>query len=105
MKGQSKHTYNIGAFYEDDKISARLAYNGRSDYIISINRTGPTVQNAPFKTLSASIQYKLSENLSISLDGLNLNNPISKAYSQNEEQPTAFRENGRQYYLNLRMKY
>ena len=36
---------------------------------------------------------------------LNLNNPISKAYSLNEEQPTAFRENGRQYYLNLRMKY
>jgi iron complex outermembrane receptor protein len=105
MKGQSKHTYNIGAFYEDDKMSARVAYNGRSDYIISINRTGPTVQNAPFKTLSASIQYKLTENLSISLDGLNLNNPISKAYSQNEEQPTAFRENGRQYYLNLRMKY
>lgn len=105
MKGQSKHTYNLGAYYEDDKFSARLAYNGRSDYIISINRTGPTTQNAPFKTLSASIQYKLSENLSLSLDALNLNNPISKAYAFNEEQPRAFRENGRQYYLNLRMKY
>lgn len=105
MKGQSKHTYNIGAYYEDDKFSARLAYNGRSDYIISINRTGPTTQNAPFKTLSASLQYKLSENLSLSLDALNLNNPISKAYAFNEEQPRAFRENGRQYYLNLRMKY
>jgi iron complex outermembrane receptor protein len=105
MKGQSKHTYNLGAYYEDDKFSARIAYNGRSDYIISINRTGPTTQNAPFKTLSASVQYKLTENLSVSLDGLNLNNPISKAYAFNEEQPRAFRENGRQYYLNLRVKY
>ena len=105
MKGQSKHTYNLGAYYEDERFSARLAYNGRSDYIISTNRTGPTVQNAPFKTLSASLQVKLTENLSLSLDALNLNNPISKAYAANEEQPRAFRENGRQYYLNLRMKY
>lgn len=105
MRGQSKHTYNMGAYYENDRFSARIAYNGRSDYIIGMNQAGPTLQNAPFKTLSASLQYKLTENLSVSLDGLNLNNPISKAYVFNEEQPKAFRENGRQFYLNLRMKY
>lgn len=105
MRGQSKHTYNMGAYYENDRFSARIAYNGRSDYIIGMNQAGPTLQNAPFKTLSASLQYKLTENLSVSLDGLNLNNPISKAYAFNEEQPKAFRENGRQFYLNLRMKF
>ncbi|MGO4379796.1 TonB-dependent receptor [Pseudoduganella sp. RAF19] len=105
MLGQSKHTYNIGAYYENDKWSARLAYNGRSDYIIAIDRVGPTIHADDFATLAGSIQYKINEHLSLSFDGLNLNDPISKNYVRSKDEPHSFRRNGRQYFLNLRVKY
>ena len=105
MLGQSKHTYNVGAYYENDNWSARLAYNGRSDYIIALDRVGPTIHADDFATLAASLQYKINEHLSVSLDGVNLNDPISKNYVRSKDEPHSFRRNGRQYYFNLRVKY
>ena len=34
----------------------------------------------------------------------NLNNPVLKYYADNRDQPTAFYNNGRQFYLTLRGK-
>ena len=56
-------------------------------------------------TLAASLGYKINDNYSVTLDGQNLNNPTLKYYARNEDQPRAFYENGRQYYLNLRVKF
>ncbi|HEY1150512.1 MAG TPA: TonB-dependent receptor [Pseudoduganella sp.] len=105
MLGQSKHTYNVGGYYENDRWSARLAYNGRSDYIIAIDRVGPTIHADDFATLAASLQYKINEHVSLSLDGVNLNDPISKNYVRSKDEPHSFRRNGRQYYFNVRVKY
>jgi len=52
--------------------------------------------------LAASINYKINPHLSITFDGLNLNNPVLKYYS-NPQQPQAFYSNGRQYYLGVRV--
>jgi iron complex outermembrane receptor protein len=41
---------------------------------------------------------------SITLDGMNLNNPTLKYYALNETQPRAFYKNGSQFYLNVRFK-
>jgi iron complex outermembrane receptor protein len=54
--------------------------------------------------VSASFGYKVNENVSISLDGRNLNNPKLKYFAQNEDQPRSIYVNGRQYYLTLRVK-
>jgi iron complex outermembrane receptor protein len=35
---------------------------------------------------------------------MNLNNPVLKYYAENTSQPTAFYNNGRQFYLTLRGK-
>ena len=46
--------------------------------------------------------------MSVSLDGLNLNNPTLKYYVKSDDyskQPRAFYTNGRQYYLSLRFKF
>jgi iron complex outermembrane recepter protein len=52
--------------------------------------------------LAASLNYKINEHLALTFDGLNLNNPVLKYYS-NAEQPQAFDSNGRQYFLGIRM--
>jgi iron complex outermembrane receptor protein len=99
----SKNTYNITGFYEDERFSARLAYNYRSHYKAGVDR-GASQHVDDSRTLAASLSYKINENLSITLDGLNLTNEVIKMYAENKDQPRAFYVNGRTVYLGLRGK-
>lgn len=103
MSGNSKNTYNLEAYYEDNKLSARLAYSYRSSFYGSYDR-GVKMHMDDVGTLAASVNYKINDTFTISLDGLNLNNPTLKYYGDNTEQPRAFYSNGAQYYLTLRAK-
>jgi len=103
LLGTSKNTYNVGAYFENDTFGARVSYTRRSSFLIGLSGANPYYQD-DFGTLSASLSFKATDWLSISLDGLNLNNPTYKYY-QSASIPTSFYSNGRQYYLNFRFKY
>jgi iron complex outermembrane recepter protein len=103
LVGASKHTYNAGAFFENDLFNVRVAYNFRSQFFNGLDRASAQNQ-ADTDSLSASLGWKITEQISLTLDGQNLNNPVLKYYADNKSQPTAFYINGRQYYLMLRAK-
>ncbi len=103
LLGNSKNTYNVGAFFENDSFGARIGYTHRSSFLIGLSGANPYYQDS-LGTLSASLSYKATDWLSFSLDALNLNNPTIKYY-QTSAIPTSFYENGRQYYFNIRVKY
>lgn len=103
LLGTSKNTFNVGAYFENETFGARVSYTRRSSFLISLSGANPYYQD-DFGTLSASLSYKATDWLSITLDGLNLNNPTYKYY-QSAAIPTSFYSNGRQYYLNFRFKY
>ena len=101
LVGSSKNTANVEVYYENDTFSARLAYNYRSSFLVGLANVTPQYA-AGLGTLAASMNYKINDQLTITFDGLNLNNPIIKYYS-NAEQPQAFYSNGRQYFLGVRI--
>jgi iron complex outermembrane receptor protein len=103
LVGASKNTYNLMGYWEDRGFSARVAYTFRSAYFVGLDRSSPQYQDDT-GTLSASLSYQLTKNMSIHFDGLNLNDPVLKMYGANKDQPRAFYANGRQYYITLRMK-
>ncbi len=106
--GTSKNTYNLSGYFENDLFNARLSYTYRSDFYAGVARTDDFFQ-AGVGNLSASLGYKATDWMSISLDALNLNDPKLEYYSQvngeGRKLPYAFYENGRQYYLSLRFKF
>jgi iron complex outermembrane recepter protein len=104
LVGTSKTTYNINGYYEDAHFSARVAWNYRSAYFDGLDRSTAFSEDS-IGYLSASLAYTINENFMVTLDGQNLNNPTLKYYALNETQPRAFYTNGRQYYLNLRVKF
>ena len=104
LVGASKNTYNLQGYFETAKFSARVAYTYRSAFYSGLDRNTAFSQDA-IGTLSASLNYTISDNLSVALDGENLNNPILKYYALNLDQPRAFYRNGAQYYLTLRAKF
>lgn len=106
--GTSENTYNLSGYFENELFNARLSYTYRSEFYAGVARTDDFFQDS-IGNLSASLGYKATDWLSISLDALNLNNPKLKYYSQvngeGRKLPYAFYENGRQYYLNFRFKF
>jgi iron complex outermembrane receptor protein len=103
LVGASKKTYNASVYYENPSFSARLAYTFRSAFFVGLDRSTPQYQDDT-GTLAASLSYHINRNMSVSLDALNLNDPILKYYGANRDQPRAFYANGRQYYLMFRVK-
>ncbi|MBV8666219.1 MAG: TonB-dependent receptor, partial [Burkholderiaceae bacterium] len=101
LVGSSKNTANAEVYYEDNKFSARLAYNYRSSFLVGLANVTPQYM-AGIGTLAASLNYKINDTFSLTFDGLNLNNPIIKYYS-NAERPQAFYSNGRQFFLGVRV--
>jgi iron complex outermembrane receptor protein len=101
LVGSSKNTGNVEAYYEAHGFSARVAYTYRSSFLVGLANVTSQYE-AGIGTLAASLNYKIDDHLSLTFDGLNLNNPVLKYYS-NPQQPQAFYSNGRQYYLGVRV--
>ncbi len=110
LLGTSKTTANLIGWYENDKFSARMAWNQRSDYAIGFIGNGTnTPNNGVHKykgsgTLSLSLGYKITEKLSVTFDGNILNDPVRHTYYLTENAPGYWHQSGRQYFLNLRAK-
>jgi iron complex outermembrane recepter protein len=81
-------------------------YSFREAFYAGVSRTDAFYQD-DFGTLSASVAYKATDWLTVSLDGLNLNDPEYSYYTSSPVGmlPYAMYSNGRQYYLNFRIKY
>jgi iron complex outermembrane receptor protein len=103
LVGSSKNTANAELYYEAHGFSVRAAYTYRSSFLVGLANVTSQYQ-AGLGTLAASLNYKVFDNLTLTFDGLNLNNPVLKYYS-NPQQPQAFYSNGRQYYLGARLSF
>ena len=62
-------------------------------------------RNAVIPTLALSLGYKFTEQVSVTFDASNLNNPVRHTYMLTENAPSNWYESGRQYYVNVRMKF
>jgi iron complex outermembrane receptor protein len=103
LVGTSKTTYNLQGYFETKHFSARVAWTYRSAFYSGLDRSSAFTQDA-IGGLSASLNYTITDNWGISLDGENLNNPELKYYSLNTTQPRAFYRSGQQYYLTVHAK-
>ena len=104
LVGASRNTYNLSAYFENDRFNARVSYNYRSAFYSGLDRSTAFYQGA-VDNVAASLGYKINDNFSITLDGHNLNNAKLKYYALNEDQPRSIYQSGRQYYLNARVKF
>ena len=69
----SKHAANLVGYYENQTLSARLAYNYRSEYMIRENAFwyGNRMHDAT-GTLDASFSWNITKHFTLSLEGINL---------------------------------
>ena len=97
IPGNSKHAFNVTGYYESGPASVRLSYTYRSKFFIDIDRASPLNQKST-ASLDASASYKLTDNIWITADAVNLTNEKIEQYSGTTVRPRGIYDNGRQVY-------
>jgi iron complex outermembrane receptor protein len=123
MVGASKYAGNLGVYFENDKLSARLVTNYRSEYLSGSTAPSPTANSqglstvqgilmptaptmaAPVTTLAFNASYNLTPQLVVSFDATNLTNVRRAYYRYSEDEQSKLDVSGRQYYVNLKYKF
>lgn len=82
--GISRNAYNLTGMYEYGPFSARLAYNWRSKFLMGVGQNGFNgdvngqwrlpVYNDDYGQLDASVEYRINDNLALSLQAINIAN-------------------------------
>lgn len=89
LEGLSEYSYNVVGIYAHKKFSARIAWNWRDDYFHEVNNDDAVFREAS-GSLSASMSYRASKNLKVSLKGKNLTRTELHSYYENMERPENF---------------
>lgn len=82
FQGLSKRSYNGTLYYEDTKLSARVSLAYRSGYRTGAGSNGNVLEGVESSTyVDASASYKLTDYLTLSLEGINLTNEHTVTYA------------------------
>ncbi len=99
LQGLSKYNYNVIGIYERGIISARVAYNWRSKFLVATSSNGsgnlPVFQKAAGQ-LDASITANVTPNFSLTLNAVNLTNTVRSTFYGIETRPRDAIMNDRQ---------
>ena len=115
MTGQSKNSWNATLFYEGERFSGRISATNRDDFLIQVPGTETGFNSAAngyhgqsgTTILDASIRYKMSDNIEVSLEGSNLTNEPQQSWVANPSVslPLEYSETGRTVLLGLRYQF
>lgn len=77
----SKNQVNLSPYYENNRFSARVTYSWRSKYYTQVDR-GNFLVTDDYDSLDASFSYRITDNLSLGLDGMNLLDSEYRSYAE-----------------------
>ena len=87
----SKQSYNLVLIYEKGPFSARVAYNYRSSFVTGfayyVNTGLLNQEMGGYADLDASVNYDLTKNIRLSIQGTNLTNTLRYQYYGSREFP------------------
>jgi TonB-dependent receptor len=88
----SEHTYNGTIYWEKGGNLLRLAYSGRSDYLINRIQRDMSRWSEGFESLDFSAAYKLNNNVRFTFQAINLLDTVTRQYETNRVDRTAGQE-------------
>lgn len=111
LTGLSRHSWNATLFYEGTKFAGRISATNRDNFLIQVPGTEQGFTNDVHGQngntfIDASLRYKVSEQIELSLEGINLTDEPSQSWvGQSAQLPLDYSLTGRQYLLGIRYKF
>ena len=102
----SRHSYNLIGYYEDHRLSVRVAYNYRGKFL----REVPNVQDGlkyrdAYAQTDIALRYKLLDNVSATVDILNAFNAKTEEYVYQERLTDGLFQTGRTVFFGLKASF
>ncbi|WP_304275813.1 TonB-dependent receptor [Caulobacter segnis] len=108
FQDNSKYQANLAAYYQDDRLQARIAWNYRSKRAVSQDFggiSGLEMYQAPTNYLDASVSYDVKPNLTVYVQGTNLTSEYEKYYLTWKDQHAYNNVFEARYVAGVRFKY
>lgn len=106
FNGLSENSVNVSGFYETEKISARLSYNWRDEFLVGCFSSRGLPQNREaFGQVDFSASYNLTDTLQLYLSGINILDEDTRDFTVFEERFLNYEDTGSRYTLGLRGKF
>ncbi len=102
IEGLSKHSFNVIGFYEDDRFSARLAYNWRDEFLVATSFNGSSLSEEGRGQLDFSMSYNVLENLAVTFEAININNSRVRQFSVIQDRNFRIARTDRRFFVGLR---
>jgi len=100
---------NFVLIYENYGWSARVAYNWRESFLDEVNRAASGQRNPlyidDFTQIDFNVSYEFSDNLTVSLDGININEEGQTQFGRSENQRFFVQELAARYVLGVRYTF
>ncbi|MFD1217172.1 TonB-dependent receptor [Microbulbifer celer] len=81
LEDVARHTANLGLYYDDRYLTARLQYSWRDRVLRDVGESRLDARNSmPFGTLDAHLTLALSDHLSLTAEGINLTDAAEWEY-------------------------
>jgi len=100
--GLSKNTYNLTVYYETDAWGARVSAAHRDKYLTWVETSSVDEDESGFHGTTYwdfSAFYNVSENLKLSLEGVNLSDEREEQYSDSSDRLYNTSQSGRTFYI------
>ncbi|WP_199524966.1 TonB-dependent receptor [Pseudoalteromonas sp. bablab_jr011] len=105
--GLSKQSYNLTFYYESDDWEARISSAYRSNYILSVESGNTDQDESGYHAtnyIDFSAKYKLSDQLELTFEGLNLTDERQELYSDSNDRAYNTTKSGRSFFLGFTLK-
>ncbi|KAF1718763.1 TonB-dependent receptor [Pseudoxanthomonas wuyuanensis] len=105
LEGVAKNSYNATLFYEKGPFAARVSYSWLDDVVNSVGNAGlATLNSDDFGSLDASVSWKVSDQLSVFANAINLTGEVQRQYVGNHLFG-GYTDYGRTWSLGLRARF
>ncbi|WAJ72479.1 TonB-dependent receptor [Catenovulum adriaticum] len=98
---------NLIGFYENDKMSLRIAYNWRDTFLTSTNANGrnnPRYTDA-YGQIDVNFSYDLSEHLQVFVEGINITDEYTREHGRHERMLLNLRQMAPRYNIGARYTF
>ena len=102
--GLSKNAWNGTLYYEDKKLSARVSVAYRDKYLTGVPAAdfNSWLGTNSTTNVDAQVSYNLTDQIRVSLEGLNLTDEYSDLFVDRDNRLNAYTHSGRQFILSAR---
>ena len=103
--GASDHILNLTGYYEDDRFSARLSYNYRSEYLNEAAYFGSEIWTDDYGQLDFSASFDVTEYAQLTFDAINILDEDVDQFHLDPARPSKLYDNDQRFLVGVNFNF